>query len=80
MLEKRKAEIESCQGSDLEFDLVRFLLGNADILEKMNTILSRENQTNATTSSSIKEKIEMFARVSPFAAISVSEINSGQWC
>ncbi|PIA53293.1 hypothetical protein AQUCO_00900104v1 [Aquilegia coerulea] len=68
-------QIESFKGSESEFDLVRFLLGNAGVLQDMNIILSKENQTDAATSFYIKEKIEMLTRASPIVDVSVSEIN-----
>ncbi|KAF5194413.1 hypothetical protein FRX31_016000 [Thalictrum thalictroides] len=73
----RTVEIELFEGSEFELALVKFLLQNANIQKKMDVLLSKKYQNNAASSSSIKEKIGMFARVSPYAAVSVLEIYSG---
>ncbi|KAF5189725.1 hypothetical protein FRX31_020692 [Thalictrum thalictroides] len=68
----RRAECKSFGGSEFELDLVRFLLEHADVMEEMNINLSQRIQTDAAKSSNLKETIQMFARVSPHAAISFS--------
>ncbi|PIA40250.1 hypothetical protein AQUCO_02500149v1 [Aquilegia coerulea] len=70
----RSVEIKSFEGSEFELALVRFLLQNADVLEKMNLLLSENYHT--FTCLSIKEKIRGFATASQYAAVSVLKIYS----
>ncbi|KAF5201776.1 Fbd-associated f-box protein [Thalictrum thalictroides] len=72
----RSVEIESFEGSEFELALVSSLLQNADVMEKMDILLSKKYQNDAASSLSIKEKIKMIASVSPNAAVSVLEIYS----
>ncbi|PIA41527.1 hypothetical protein AQUCO_02200153v1 [Aquilegia coerulea] len=69
---RRVEFIKSFGGSEFELDLVRFLLGNANVMEEINIIFSELNLYDAEKSSNLIETIEMFARVSPRAAISYS--------
>ncbi|KAL5716109.1 hypothetical protein ACHQM5_017840 [Ranunculus cassubicifolius] len=71
-----RVEIEYFEGSEMELDLVRFLLRNATSLEIMNITLSSISQRRGKTSVSINDTIQMFPRVSPRAIITILDNSS----
>ncbi|KAF9590061.1 hypothetical protein IFM89_030373 [Coptis chinensis] len=65
----RKVQIKYFEGSDIELELVKYLLKNASILEKADIFVSLIKQTYEKEH--ISMKVHTFARASPCVEISV---------
>ncbi|KAF9616373.1 hypothetical protein IFM89_029627 [Coptis chinensis] len=68
----KTVDIEGFKGSDGELCLVRFLLENAKILEKMNICYSDEKLETVRCQMCITEMLPKFTKVSPLVTISIS--------
>ncbi|KAF9590071.1 hypothetical protein IFM89_030383 [Coptis chinensis] len=70
----KTVDVESFGGSKIELDLVRYLLKNANILEKLNIIYSGKNgkKDDVSRRSRINEEISSFTKASLSAEISFS--------
>ncbi|KAF9606006.1 hypothetical protein IFM89_021332, partial [Coptis chinensis] len=70
----KTVDIENFKGSDGELYLVRFLLENAKILEKMNICCSDGKLETVRCQMCITEILPKFTKVSPHVTISISDI------
>ncbi|KAF5203748.1 F-box protein [Thalictrum thalictroides] len=68
----KKVDIESFEGTQKELDLVRFLLENADAIEKLNIVYTSQEMVDFLSQVSVQEKIESFSKASSNVVVSIS--------
>ncbi|KAF9605453.1 hypothetical protein IFM89_017472 [Coptis chinensis] len=73
--ELKIVEFEYFEGSESELNLVRYLLENANVLEDLNIIFSKQDQIEATHRIDITEKMQTLTRASPYVAVSITKSN-----
>ncbi|KAF5191201.1 hypothetical protein FRX31_019211 [Thalictrum thalictroides] len=68
----KTVKVNLFSGSDVEFELVRYLLGNANDLVSMTISYTKELHEDAARQLSVSQKVLEFTKASPYVEISLS--------